>query len=278
MNGTEIELGRTAGDPPDGGFPHSTTPIDVTIPAPSATGPYEIEATSMRFAPFGYPPDNPEQFTVTCNVTTSGGPLGTVDIAEPTTTTSSTTTTTTSTTSTTTTSTVPPTNAPTVPPTNAPTVPPTTEEPTVPPTVPPTTPPSDVTTIDGVGVTSQGCDVSVPIHFAEAGDYTLTVRTATGRDIGSTDITRGAAGDHTVEVTIDGNHGLHHGDEIDLVLTDSTGATVAEAGGVVDDPNACTPATPTTTSPGNNGTTKPLVQSNTAPPATPTAANPAYTG
>jgi hypothetical protein len=139
-----------------------TTTVDVTVPAPDTTGTFEILPTDVSTS---IPPNG---IVADCPVAPGGEPIDTVDAEAPTTTTSSTTTTSTTT-----------------------TTPPTT-----------TAPPTDRTTIDGAGVTSEGCDVSVPIHFAEAGEYTLDAETADGRNIGSTDISRDADGYYTAVVTI----------------------------------------------------------------------------
>lgn len=118
--------------------------------------------------------------------------------------------------------------------------------------------------------TTDGCDATLPIHFADAGDYTVQITTTNDRVIGSTDVNRTAGGDADVIVSVDPNHGTAHGDPLNAEILDSNGNLLDVQNGEVDDPTACAP-TP-------SDSTKPLAQSNTPAAATPVSATPAYTG
>ena len=133
-----------------------------------------------------------------------------------------------------------------------------------------TVPVQPETTVDDANITSKGCDVTIPIDFGEAGTYSVMIVTSDKKIIGSTKVTRDAAGSYDVHVSVDPNHGTHTGDPLTFTVDKVDGtseAQVAEAPGEVTDASACTPTI-------SSGTTSSV--GNTA--ATPVSATPAYTG
>lgn len=136
-----------------------------------------------------------------------------------------------------------------------------------------TEPTGPISTIGSENITSNGCVVTVPVNFGASGTYTVEITTDSGKVLGTTTVTRNEAGSAGVDVNIDPNHGTHHGDNLNITLTDANGAILDEAVGQVADPEACTPST--TTRPAT--TTRPLVTPS-ARPASAVTAQPAYTG
>ncbi len=119
------------------------------------------------------------------------------------------------------------------------------------------------------GLDSQGCEATVSVDYVATGRYTVTLATAGGARIGSSDLDVTTPGIHQVEVEGEDLHGLGHGDPVTVTVTDADGVTLDSVTTQIADPQACAgkPGAPVV---------KPIAH--TTAPADAVPGKPSYTG